>query len=221
MAFSAGQRGQSRNGSRESEIELIDDLPEGRRSAVPRGPLDSGSPGGRAECGKDLHGEETRWKARNCAQLKCKTAMIVSATLAFGDAANSGIASAASDVITSIMCSMARRSMCHAKPREAFSEAVIKFHKTGQNPCNVDSEALGEGKDLYTSICQTCHVPDGSGRIGPSLIDRQHHQIATDIGLFEIVFGDAGGAMQPFSKRLSQDQILKVIVYVCTSFIRQ
>jgi cytochrome c(L) len=203
MAFSAGQRGQSRNGSRESEIELIDDLPEGRRSAVPRGPLDSGSPGGRAECGKDLHGEETRWKARNCAQL------------------NSGIASAASDVITSIMCSMARRSMCHAKPREAFSEAVIKFHKTGQNPCNVDSEALGEGKDLYTSICQTCHVPDGSGRIGPSLIDRQHHQIATDIGLFEIVFGGAGGAMQPFSKRLSQDQILKVIVYVCTSFIRQ
>jgi cytochrome c-L len=83
--------------------------------------------------------------------------------------------------------------------------------------------AADEGKNLYTSICQTCHMPDGSGRIGPSLVDRRHQypQIATDVGLFEVVFGGAGGAMQPFSRRISQDQILKVITYVRASFIRQ
>ena len=103
----------------------------------------------------------------------------------------------------------------------ALSEAVIEFHKTGQNPYNLDGKAVGEGKDLYTSICQSCHMPDGSGRIGPSLIDGRHQypQIVTDVGLFEVVFGGASGAMQPFSKRLSQDQILKVITYVRTSFI--
>jgi cytochrome c-L len=162
-------------------------------------------------------------ESKKLRQLKCKTAMIVGVTLALGGAANSGIASAASDVITFHHVLDGSPLDVSAKPGEAFSEAVIKFHKTGQNPYNVDSEALGEGKDLYTSICQTCHMPDGSGRIGPSLVDRRHQypQIASDIGLFEVVFGGAGGAMQPFSKRLSQDQILKVIAYVRTSFIRQ
>ena len=156
-------------------------------------------------------------------QWKCKTAMIVSAALAFGDGANSGTASAASDVITFHHVLDGSPLDVSAKPGEAFSEAVIKFHKTGQNPYAVDGEALGEGRNLYTSICQTCHMPDGSGRIGPSLVDRQHQypQVATDIGLFEVVFGGAGGAMQPFSKRLNQDQILKVIAYVRASFIRE
>jgi cytochrome c-L len=156
-------------------------------------------------------------------QLKCKAATIVSATLVVGDAANSGIASAASDVITFHHVLDGSPLDVAAKPGEVFSEAVIKFHKTGQNPYNIDSEALGEGKDLYTSICQTCHMPDGSGRIGPSLVDPRHQypQIATDVGLFEVVFGGAGGAMQPFSKRLNQDQILKVIAYIRASFIRK
>jgi cytochrome c-L len=162
-------------------------------------------------------------ESKKSRQLKRKTAMMVSATLAFGDVANSGIASDAADVITFHHVLDGSPLDVSAKPGEAFSEAVIKFHKTGQNPYNVDSEAFGEGKDLYTSICQTCHMPDGSGRIGPSLVDRRHQypQIATDIGLFEVVFGGAGGAMQPFSKRLSQDQILKVIAYVRASFIKQ
>ena len=154
-------------------------------------------------------------------QLKCKTAMIVSAALAFGDGANSGTASAASDVITFHHVLDGSPLDVSPRPGEALTEAVINFHKTGQNPYNLDSEALGEGKDLYSSICQSCHMPDGSGRIGPSLIDGRHQypRITTDVGLFEVVFGGASGAMQSFAKRLSQDQILKVIAYVRTSFI--
>jgi cytochrome c-L len=156
-------------------------------------------------------------------QLKCKAAMVVSAVLAFGDAEKFGTASAASDVITFHHVLDGSPLDVSAKPGEAFSEAVIKFHRTGENPYSVDNEALDQGKDLYTSICQTCHMPDGSGRIGPSLVDRRHQypQIATDVGLFEVVFGGAAGAMQPFSKRLSQDQILKVMAYVRASFIKQ
>ncbi len=32
--------------------------------------------------------------------------------------------------------------------------------------------------------------------------------------MFEVVFGGAGGAMQAFGKRMSQDDILKIIAYV-------
>jgi cytochrome c-L len=67
-------------------------------------------------------------------------------------------------------------------------------------------------------FCQMCHLPDGSGRMGPSLIDSQHvhERIANDVGLFEVVFGGASGAMQPFSKRMTQDQILKTMAYLRT-----
>jgi hypothetical protein len=72
--------------------------------------------------------------------------------LAFGDAANSGTASAASDAIAFHHALDGSPLDVSAKSGEGFSEAVIKFHKIGQNPYSVDSEAPDEGKNLYTSI---------------------------------------------------------------------
>ena len=105
-----------------------------------------------------------------------------------------------------------------AKPGEQFTAAVTEFHKTGQNPYGDDKQALEEGKKIYADFCQVCHLPDGSGRMGASLIGEKHvyPRVADDVGLFEVVFGGAGGAMQPFGKRLTQDQVLKVMAYVRT-----
>lgn len=98
----------------------------------------------------------------------------------------------------------------------AVTAAVTRFHETGQNPYVGDAGALTDGKRLYDTWCQSCHMPDGSGRIGPSLIGPQHiyERTATDVGLFEAVFGGALGAMQSFRDRLTQDEILKVTAYV-------
>jgi cytochrome c-L len=59
-------------------------------------------------------------------------------------------------------------------------------------------------------------MPDGSGRIGPSLIGPQHihERAATDVGLFEAVLGGSLGAMQSFRDRMTQDEILRVTAYV-------
>jgi cytochrome c-L len=104
------------------------------------------------------------------------------------------------------------------KPGETLTEAVMEFRKTGQNPYNGNQEAVGEGKKLYAAFCQSCHLPDGSGRMGASLIGEKHvyERVANDVGLFEVVFGGASGAMQPFSKRMTQDDILKVMAHVRT-----
>jgi cytochrome c-L len=101
-------------------------------------------------------------------------------------------------------------------PGERMTDGVQKFYDTGEDPYNGDAQALAEGKDLYETYCQACHLPDGSGRIGPSLIGNTHRypRFATDKGMFEIVYGGATGAMQPFGKRLTQDQILHVMAYV-------
>jgi hypothetical protein len=54
-------------------------------------------------------------------------------------------------------------------------------------------------------------MPDGSGRIGPSLIGPEpiHARSATGIGHFEAVLGSGLGAMQLFRDRLTQDEILR------------
>jgi cytochrome c-L len=104
------------------------------------------------------------------------------------------------------------------KPNEQFTDAVREFHRTGQNPYTGKPEALEEGKALYTEYCAACHMPDGSGGMGARLTGDQHiyPRVTTDKGLFEVVFGGASGAMQPFGLRLTQDQILKVMTYVRT-----
>jgi len=101
-------------------------------------------------------------------------------------------------------------------PDEKITDGVQKFYDTGGDPYKGDATALAEGKELYETYCQACHLPDGSGRIGPSLIGDTHHypRFTTDKGMFEIVYGGGAGAMQPFGKRLTQDQILHIIAYV-------
>jgi cytochrome c-L len=101
-------------------------------------------------------------------------------------------------------------------PKEVVTDAVNKFYETGNDPYNGDPAALADGGKLYDQWCQSCHMPDGSGRIGPSFIGDTHHypRFKTDKGMFEIVYGGATGAMQAFGNRLTQDQILRVMAYV-------
>jgi cytochrome c-L len=102
------------------------------------------------------------------------------------------------------------------RPDEVFTEAVAEFHVTGSNPYSGEAEAIAEGRQHYNRWCQACHMPDGSGRMGPSLIDDtfRHERAATDKGFFEIVYGGAAGAMQTFGDRLTQDDILRMMAYV-------
>ncbi|HEX6978851.1 MAG TPA: c-type cytochrome [Alphaproteobacteria bacterium] len=106
------------------------------------------------------------------------------------------------------------------KPRqgEVVTEAVKTFLASGENPYKGDEVALSAGKKLYLQWCQGCHLPDGTGRIGPSLIDDTYNypRTNTDVGMFEVIYAGAGGAMQPFGKRMSQDDILKIMAYVRT-----
>ena len=103
------------------------------------------------------------------------------------------------------------------QPGEVETDAVKKFKETGQDPYKGDEKALAEGKKLYAEHCQACHLPDGSGRIGPSLIGDKwvRERAGTDVGMFEIIYGGASGAMQSFARRgLTQDQILRIMAYV-------
>jgi len=111
-------------------------------------------------------------------------------------------------------------SILNVAPRtgEELTDAVLAFHADGTNPYLADAAAILAGKKLYQTWCQSCHMPDGSGRIGPSLIGDTftYERVVTDQGMFEVIFGGAGGAMQSFAKRISQDDMLKIIAYIRT-----
>lgn len=100
---------------------------------------------------------------------------------------------------------------------ETFTDAVKSFQETGTNPYVGKADAIAAGKALYDANCQVCHKPDGSGGMGPSLIDDivVNTRANTDVGKFEIIHSGSAGAMRPFSKRgITQDQILQIIAYV-------
>lgn len=102
------------------------------------------------------------------------------------------------------------------KPDQEITDAVETFHETAKNPYDGDEEAIADGKELYGRLCVACHLKDGTGRIGPSLVDDKYgyDRTATDKGQFEIIYAGGAGAMQEFGRRITQDQILRVMAYL-------
>jgi cytochrome c-L len=102
------------------------------------------------------------------------------------------------------------------RPEQKITPAVEEFHRTGVNPYGGDEAAIAEGKQVYAKLCQSCHLPTGEGRIGPSLTDEvwNHPRLETEVGRFEIIYGGGAGAMQAFGRRIDQDEILKVMAYI-------
>lgn len=94
--------------------------------------------------------------------------------------------------------------------------AVDEFRQTGENPYTGEEEALAEGRQLYTRLCAACHLPEGTGRIGPSLVDDtwKYPRAESDVGRFEVIHAGAAGAMQAFGDRMTPDEILKVMAYM-------
>ena len=104
------------------------------------------------------------------------------------------------------------------RPDQEITPAVETFKETGENPYSGDDAAIAEGEEIYADLCQACHMPDGSGRIGPDLTDDEwlRERTHTDVGRFEIIYGGGAGAMQAFGQRIDQDEILKVMAYIDT-----
>ncbi len=112
------------------------------------------------------------------------------------------------------------------KQAVAGGESVIV--EAVQNPLAGDPNALVAGKDIYEENCLDCHGEDGSGDIGPSLIDTvmvkaegdlsdAHYYVIIEKGLDEgmIIEGRAAeGGMPAFGEDLNKDEIWSVIVYI-------
>ena len=75
------------------------------------------------------------------------------------------------------------------------------------------------GDDLFASVCQGCHMPDGNGAVGagsyPALA-RDGNLEAKGYPVYVIVRGQR--AMPPVGALMSDDQVAAVVNYVRTHF---
>ena len=75
------------------------------------------------------------------------------------------------------------------RPDQEITPAVEQFHKKAENCYSSDPAAIEAGEKIYAKLCQACHLKDGTGRIGPSLVgdSPKRARTGTDRGRFEIM----------------------------------
>ncbi|HME74051.1 MAG TPA: c-type cytochrome [Myxococcota bacterium] len=84
------------------------------------------------------------------------------------------------------------------------------------NPYHRNAAAIADGKVVFEQICAACHKPDGSGLVGPSLIDPYWKYGHTDEDLFKTVMYGRPGGMPAWGTQLGSDKVWRVLAYVET-----
>lgn len=94
--------------------------------------------------------------------------------------------------------------------------AVKEFLETGINSYVEVEECLPIGHELFLSACSGCHGHLGEGKVGPGLNDAYwtYPKNATDVGMFETIFGGAQGQMGPMYGALTLDEMLLVEAWI-------
>jgi cytochrome c oxidase cbb3-type subunit 3 len=94
--------------------------------------------------------------------------------------------------------------------------AQVKQALPTANPYRGDAEAIAVGQDVFTTTCAVCHKPDGSGLVGPSLVDPYWKYGRTDVALYETVDKGRPLGMPPWGQQLGGEKIWKVLAYMET-----
>jgi cytochrome c oxidase cbb3-type subunit 3 len=94
--------------------------------------------------------------------------------------------------------------------------AAVRASLPSANPYRGDAAAVAEGQQVFATICAACHKPDGSGLVGPSLVDPYSKYGTDDATLFETVSNGRPAGMPAWSSQLGSEKIWKVLAYVET-----
>jgi cytochrome c oxidase cbb3-type subunit 3 len=94
--------------------------------------------------------------------------------------------------------------------------AAVRTERPNVNPLRGDPAAIAAGKEVWTTTCVACHLPDGRGLVGPSLIDPYWKYGSSDDELFLTVSEGRPAGMPPWGSALSTEKIWQVLAFVET-----
>jgi cytochrome c oxidase cbb3-type subunit 3 len=100
----------------------------------------------------------------------------------------------------------------------AMAARVAKTAPPAQdkNPYHGDAAAISQGKETFTTVCAACHKPDGTGLVGPSLVDSYWKYGDTDADLFKSLSKGRPAGMPAWESQLGTEKIWKVLAYLET-----
>jgi cytochrome c oxidase cbb3-type subunit 3 len=99
---------------------------------------------------------------------------------------------------------------------EARYAAVREANRPTSNPYHGDAEALAKGKETWDSICVACHTAEGTGLVGPSLVDPYWKYGNSDAELFTTVSEGRPLGMPPWGPQLGTEKIWQVLAFMET-----
>jgi len=109
------------------------------------------------------------------------------------------------------------RAQYEAEVAEAeVAAAAVRASMPTSNPYHGDARAIADGQKVFTEICSACHKPDGSGLVGPSLVDPYWKYGSDDAALVESVMNGRVGGMPGWGPLLGADKVWRVLAYLET-----
>ena len=116
-----------------------------------------------------------------------------------------------------ILSGWSQREQYERQVAEAAARAATAHPAAADtNPYHGNAAAIAEGRETFTTICAACHKPDGSGLVGPSLIDPYWKYGHEDRDLFLTVSKGRPGGMPAWEPQLGADKIWKVLAFLET-----
>jgi cytochrome c oxidase cbb3-type subunit 3 len=85
-----------------------------------------------------------------------------------------------------------------------------------ENPFRGDAAAIADGKQVFETICLACHLADGTGLVGPSLVDPYWKYGQSDAELYLTINEGRPLGMPPWGPQLGSEKIWKVLAYMET-----
>lgn len=92
----------------------------------------------------------------------------------------------------------------------------VQAARPSANPFRGNAAAIADGAQVFATICAVCHKPDGTGLVGPSLVDPYWKYGRSDAELFETVSAGRPAGMPPWGPQLGDEKIWKVLAYLET-----
>ncbi len=94
--------------------------------------------------------------------------------------------------------------------------AAFRESMPSTNPYMGVETAIAEGEETWNTVCAACHKPDGTGLVGPSLVDPYWKYGETDEAKFVSVSEGRPLGMPPWGAQLGTEKIWKTLAYLET-----
>lgn len=108
--------------------------------------------------------------------------------------------------------------------QKAHPEALVSLTEEGVNPFRGDEEAIARGEKTYLGFCAACHKPDGTGLVGPNIVDAEWMHGDTDQVVYTLVMegvtmeavkqNPPKGPMPAHKNSLGAKKVLEVLAYL-------